>query len=257
MAAKEASSPCALTGPRVTEHDDGVCRVRGLSESSCQSDILNISAVSEDRIRSLTRMLNKHNDEVVKILLSSKESLGRRTAIESAFRACKEAFIEVSTACLGLMENNVAPPSLSEIRVVIGRSLADSKPSAVAYGVASSDDVMNLRGTTSSIEKSMRTYASVAGQCNSMVRVANGSILPTPKTTSFLIVPKDTAMDKFSSSKETKEVFQRVLKPSDYDLKVRRISSARNNGVRIEALSADLPKIRKSTALDRAGLIIK
>lgn len=80
--------------------------------------------------------------------MGSKESLDRKRAIESAFRACKEAFLEVSTACLGLLENNVAPSSLSEISEVIGRLLADLKPSAVAhpvaYGVASSVDEMNL-----------------------------------------------------------------------------------------------------------------
>lgn len=100
----------------------------------------------------------------------------------------------------------------------------------------------------------MRTYASVAGLRNSMVRVANGSTLQTPNITSFLIVPKDNAIDKFSSSQETKEVFQKVLKPSDYDLIVRRISYVRNNGMDIEALSADLPKIRNSTVLERLDL---
>lgn len=127
---------------------------------------------------------------------------------------------------MGLLENNGAPPSLSEISEVIGRWLADFKPSAVSHPVASgasSEDEMNLRGTSSSINKSRRTYASVAGLHNSMVRVAKGSTLQTPNTTNFLIVPKDNAIDKFSSSQETKEVLQRVLKPSDYNLKVRRI----------------------------------
>lgn len=61
MAAKKAALPCTLIRPKVTDHDDGVCRVRGLSESFGQSDILNISTVSVDRIKSLTRTLNKHN----------------------------------------------------------------------------------------------------------------------------------------------------------------------------------------------------
>ncbi|KAL6431975.1 hypothetical protein ACFW04_007425 [Cataglyphis niger] len=63
-------------------------------------------------------------------------------------------------------------------------------------------------------------------------------------TTSFLIVPNENKRDKNVSSQVTKDTLCRVLKSADYGLKVRRISYARDNGVRIEVFSPDIEKIK-------------
>jgi len=73
-----------------------------------------------------------------------------------------------------------------------------------------------------------------------------------PKTTNLLVLPKDSV--KFSNSRDTRKVFQRALKPSDYNLKVKSISSVKNKGIRVEAYSVDLSKIRDSRELEETGL---
>jgi len=76
--------------------------------------------------------------------------------------------------------------------------------------------------------------------------------LDIPKTTNLLILPKDSV--KFSNSQDTRNVFQKTLKPSDYDLKFKSIFAIKNKGIRVEAHSVDLPKIRDSRELEEAGL---
>ncbi|XP_011685781.1 PREDICTED: uncharacterized protein LOC105448737 [Wasmannia auropunctata] len=76
----------------------------------------------------------------------------------------------------------------------------------------------------------------------------------TPKLTSLIVTPREDASQRFTTSDETKMALQRAIKPSDYNLKVKRVTSVKNNGVRVEALSVDLPKIRESAELRGAGL---
>jgi len=59
---------------------------------------------------------------------------------------------------------------------------------------------------------------------------------------------------KFSNSRDTREVFQRALKSSNYNLKVKSISSVKNKGIRIEAHSMNLLKIKNSRELEEADL---
>jgi len=77
------------------------------------------------KINALRQSINRHNNNVAKILLASKESLDKKTQIESAFRACKEAFIELSTAYLTLLENGNTSPIISEeLRNIIDNSMS-------------------------------------------------------------------------------------------------------------------------------------
>jgi len=61
---------------------------------------------------------------------------------------------------------------------------------------------------------------------------AKGASLGVPKTTSFIVAPRDDSSGKFVTSREA---LLRVMKLSDFNLKVKILSSARNNDVRIEA----------------------
>lgn len=102
-----------------------------------------------------------------------------------------------------------------------------------------------------------RSYASVVRPERSRVRVARGPDLEIPKTTDFLILPCDNNREKYGTSRDTKEALVRAVKPSDFDLRVKRITLARNNGVRIEAHSVDLTKMKDSSELVKAGLKIE
>jgi len=205
--------------------------------------------MNASKINALRQSINRHNDNVAKILLASKESLDRKTQIESAFRACKEAFIELSTAYLTLLENDSASAiTAEELKSVISNSVSKVGDSLLAH----ISDLSTPREHVSADDSCKPSYASVASAGTSKVRVARGPTLDIPKTTNLLILPKDNV--KFSNSRDTKEVFQRALKPSDYNLKVKSISSVRNKGIRVEAHSVDLPRIKDSRELEEAGL---
>lgn len=52
--------------------------------------------MNTSRVNALRTSVQRHSDAVSKLLLFSKETLDRRATIESAFRACRDAFMEVS-----------------------------------------------------------------------------------------------------------------------------------------------------------------
>lgn len=54
--------------------------------------------------------------------------------------------------------------------------------------------------------------------------------------------------------KITREMVHRIFKPSDYRLRVERISNAKSNGIKIVTNSTDLDKIRSHAGLARAEL---
>ncbi|XP_077270204.1 uncharacterized protein LOC143901648 [Temnothorax americanus] len=111
----------------------------------------------------------------------------------------------------------------------------------------------SMQAGTSSTSPSP-SYAAVAASERSRLRVTRGSSIEVPRTTSFIVTPVESSLARYKLSKKTRVALQKVIKPSEYNLKVNRISSVKNNGVRIEALSVDLPKIKNSINLERAGL---
>jgi len=52
----------------------------------------------------------------------------------------------------------------------------------------------------------------------------------------------------------TKNALNRALKFSDYKLKIKSISAAKNNDIRIDAHSVNLLEIKDSQELEKAGL---
>jgi len=86
------------------QHDSCTYRKSLTKRISSASNLISANdksfAMNASKINALRQSVNRHNDNVSKILLTSKESLDKKTQIESAFRACKEAFIELSVAYL-------------------------------------------------------------------------------------------------------------------------------------------------------------
>ncbi|KAL6421397.1 hypothetical protein ACFW04_011790 [Cataglyphis niger] len=87
-----------------------------------------------------------------------------------------------------------------------------------------------------------------------VVYISQGPTVEVSDIISFLVVPSENKRDKYVSSQVIKDTLCRVLKPADCGLKVRRISYARDNGVRIEAISSDIEKIKAHSGLLKAGL---
>lgn len=114
------------------QDDNGVGR-RGLARQSSNANILNTSGTLErsfdvlnsSRVNALRATVDRHTDAVSRVLLSSKETLDRRVVIESAFRACRDAFIEVSTVLMSLLDGSASSAGIlaGDIRKVVVRAL--------------------------------------------------------------------------------------------------------------------------------------
>lgn len=56
------------------------------------------------KVGALTASVNSHTYAVLKMLLTSKETAEKRAIIESAFRVCRDAFLEVSAVLVHSLE---------------------------------------------------------------------------------------------------------------------------------------------------------
>ncbi|KMQ92761.1 putative 50 kda protein in type i retrotransposable element r1dm [Lasius niger] len=89
------------------------------------------------------------------------------------------------------------------------------------------------------------------------VRVSGGPTVELTDTTSFIVAPGHKHVTKYDSSQATKDVLCRVLRPSDCGLRVNRVSLTRGNGVKIEAFSPDMDRIKAHPGLAAAGLVVQ
>ncbi|KMQ82627.1 peptidyl-trna hydrolase [Lasius niger] len=98
------------------------------------------------------------------MLFSSKETLERRTVIEAAFRACGDAFLEVSAVLTNLLDESPTSMNISvkDIKKVVVEEFDDLNGSDM---LSVCDDVCCAKG---------RSYASAAGSSGSEVRVSRG-----------------------------------------------------------------------------------
>ncbi|EZA53604.1 hypothetical protein X777_06914 [Ooceraea biroi] len=208
--------------------------------------------LSASGVNSLRRSVNRHNDNVAKVLLGSKDSIEKRKSLESAFRACKEAFFEVSAAYLSLLDERQTGQNslkLDDIRTVSDNALENF---SLGGQLRSVREVGNGEDTSSG-----RSYASVAKLPATKVRLSSGPVISVPKTTSFLIVPENANDERYPSSRATMEAVQKTFKPSRIALRVDKVSMAGGNGVRIDAINPDLDRIRSVPELGSAGLKVQ
>lgn len=247
---KDDNTRCFVAPKRTLTKRHSSSNLSGMLERST-GNVMNVS-----RINALRNSISVHNDAVAKILLSSKESAEKKQQIESAFRVCKEAFFDLSSACLYMLENNepVSSPSLGDIKDAVAGALSDFHS---ALPVLASGACAERGDAGDSPSCAPRTFASVVGAGGPRVHVARGPSFEVPRTTNLLIVPMDDKSEKLCNSKDTRDALVSAVKPSDFDLRVKRISSARGNGVRIEAHSVNLTKMMDSKELARAGFRVE
>lgn len=245
MSEREPTLPTLVLDDNNTPGGAGA---RGMARSlSVASDLSGMSeyeqadaVMSVSRIVALKRVVCEHNDKVAKLLLTSKETLDKRSYMEAAFRACKEAFMEVSTVLLEMLQDGSgsAARNLDCIKKAVHDALQEQ-----SAGVSVS--------TLSSVKK---TYSSAVSSSLPKVRVSGGPVVEVPTSTSFYIIPSDKHAHKFTSSQATKSALNKAFKPSECGLKVNRITYARNNGVRIDATAPDILKLKAHPDIIKAGL---
>ncbi|XP_011688406.1 PREDICTED: uncharacterized protein LOC105450322 [Wasmannia auropunctata] len=209
-----------------------------------------LDTVNVTRIKELKESIDAHNNAVVELLISNKDLKDKRVKIESAFRACKEAFVEVSAAYVSLLENGMLKSNLNSIKSVVGEAV--SEVCNKLMGASNSQ-----YASRSACAPTASTYAAVAAtqvSTKSSVKVARGPSIEIPKTTNLIITPAEDSVEKYASSNDTREAFRKIIKPADFNLRVKKISAVKKSGIRIEALTVDLSKMMNSSALSNAGL---
>lgn len=236
-------------------NDSGV-ESRGLTKQFSATN-LNISGMSErafdvmniSRVNALRATVCRHSDALAGLLLSCKELKEKKVIVESAFRACRDAFMEVATVLVNVLEERSSSKDISaeDVRKVVEATLDTIGGQRRDLKIDEKFKGKENKGT--------RTYASAASAIAAPeVHVSGGPTVELENTTSFLIMPDVEKQDRFNSSQETKDALSRVFKPSDCGLKVKKISLVRNNGVKIEALSPDIERIKTHPGLLQAGL---
>ena len=240
--------------------DNGVGK-RGLRRQTSGASILNLSggserssdAVNASRVNALRASVNRHADSIAKVLLSSKDSLEKRSTIESAFRACKDAFTEVSAVLLKLLEERPLSSCISvaeEVRRVVTEVMEEHEGRFVP-------EARDVRFPAESTPRRVKSYASVVGSGGVEVRVSGGPTVESTNTTSFMIVPDQQHASEYPSAQATREKLCKIFKPSDCGLKVKRISNSLKSAVKIEAFTPDLEKVRSHPGLLAAGLTVQ
>lgn len=242
--------------------DDSGVGKRGLTRRYSSAAILNLSGGSDrssidtmnsSRVNALSRAsVNRHSEAISRLLLSSKKTLDKRAIIESAFRACRDAFMEVWVVLLNLLDERSTSACIlaGDVRRVVTEVLDK-------YDGQGSSNVRTGDRVTGSPAKQPRSYAYVAGSFGAEVHVSRGPTVELTDTTSFIVVPDYKHADKYASSQATMETLCKVFKPSDCRLRVNKISFASNNGVRIEAFSPDIERIKAHPGIATAGLVMQ
>ncbi|XP_020294518.1 uncharacterized protein LOC109860075 [Pseudomyrmex gracilis] len=220
---------------------------RRLPRVASGSSIATNTRINVSKINALRASVDRHSDLVAKVLLSSKEHADKKSAIESAFRACKEAFVEVSSVLINILEDkSVDLLTLDDIKKAVKDTLIGNNTDSQMTSFSNKELACNSQPLS---------YASVAGNRKNKICVSGGLMLDAPPSTStsFLIVPKE-GNSNYDSSKATREALCKALKPSDCALKINKVTFARNNGIKIDAVSPDIDLIKMHPGLVKAGL---
>lgn len=199
------------------------------------------------KVNALRRSVEDHSKVLTQLLLTSKDSRGRRDQISSAFRSCKDAFMELTgivSQLIGSDNRTTEALTVDDIRKVLRETLREESERTERLRVA--------RSETGGLGERARTYASVAGSVSERVQMGRGTNVEVPVATSFLIVPEGKNVKKYNSSQATKDEVSKIFKPAECGLRIDNVYLARGNGIRIEASNPDMARVRASTTLAKA-----
>ncbi|KAL6419272.1 hypothetical protein ACFW04_014001 [Cataglyphis niger] len=215
------------------------------------SERANIDAMNASRVNVLWATVNRHTDAVSKLLLSSKETLEKREIIESAFRVCREAFMEMSTVLISLIDERLTNCTAIDIKKVVVKVV-------VVLDDFNKKTISNVRNNIILRELQVRKANRmrrllVLRDLRYVSRWVRRWRCLTPLVLLWCRV-RIRGINMFSQV--TKDILCKVLKPVDCGVKVRRISYARDNGIRIEAFSPNIEK-KAHSGLARAGLTVR
>lgn len=208
--------------------------------------------LNSSRVNALRATVDRHSDTVSRVLLTSKETLKKKAIIEAAFRACRDTFIEMSTVLINLLDERSISGNVPamDVRKVVVEMLDDLGRHNILK--KKSDGCLGRAGNSGG--KSKGSYASVIGCSGDKVSVTRGPTVDLPNTVSFLVVPEEKIKESYTTSQITRETLCKVFKPAEYGLRIKKLTYAKDSGVRIEAFSPDIDKIKAHPGIVAAGL---
>lgn len=162
--ADEADCPYSenINNENINTRQNSVAAISGVSDRSvARNNNLRLS-----KINSLKVSMNKHSDVVAKILLTSKDTAEKRGQIESAFRFCREAFLEMANT-LTCMIDEGSSERINNMKQAV-RDALENMGVEGAYKAP----FTQIKNMSSSIPK---TYAAAAANGIPKVRISRGS----------------------------------------------------------------------------------
>lgn len=204
------------------------------------------SFLSSVDIGSLRKRLQTSRADIKKIMLSSKDAKEKRKAVEDAQHY--ETFNSITTAYIQM---SASMHTMSSIRDMMHEEISRACSSFLKSTGAKECSAKFM-------EVDRTSYANIAGKdTTDKVRVPRGSCVKIQKTTNIVIGPTENAVEKYTSSQDTKDAVLKTIDSCKVGLKVSRLTKIRNNSIRIEAQEVNLGKLKISPGLREAGLEVK
>lgn len=209
--------------------------------------------------------------ESAKYIRTTKDSVDKKTNLQKWFQYYQTAFNQICSAYSVLAKELVTSDKCahaislarSEITRTCIANIKDAFKSSLDEAVRSQIREACSAGVREALERvsvpsGSMSYAGVVSSAPGVavgeVRVSRGPIVMIDKSTSFFITPSESAAARFTSSQLTKEAVIKNVDPGEVGLRVDRISRSRGNGIRVDAVEADMDKLKSLPVLRNLGL---
>jgi len=188
-----------------------------------------------------------HDKIFMKYIGNSKDTVAMKSSLQDLFIAYQTAF---NTLVAGYAQVAHQLTTSESCRSTIIKTCAGISRTCVST-------VQDAAARIAQSQPAHKSFAS-AVKSDSRVRVPRGpTVEVSSSSTTFIIAPIPTASSKFADFSSTKSALYKAVNPTDYDLKVKRVTRAGGCEVRVEAESVNLDRLRSSESLARAGLQVR
>lgn len=185
------------------------------------------------------------------------------TAHQLAFEQLSKAYIELATKISVLTDVNESIKGLA----------AGRRGTSTMSSLANDDLLATLKQTIKDQVKAavneqfaqnrVPTYAQVSKRASGLegksaaIRLGGSKNIRVDESVVLYIEPKEGSADLYQSSAQVETALKEAVNPSDYGLKVSRLTKAKGNSVRIVTGPGDFNRLKDSTELRERGLIVK
>lgn len=174
-------------------------------------------------------------------------------------KAVKDAPWDAGDAAMG----DALAASVEEVSSRVVREVRDAVQTGnIGQSVRSAMTEMLNSGSDGS---GRNTYASMASDWQDVVgrraklrtvKVPQGPEVTVKGGKTFVIMPKEEAKGRYTSSEITKKEAIRLIDPAAFNLRVDNVTRVPGNGIKVTASTVDLAKLKASTVLTEVGLVV-